>query len=164
MTPAGCLPVRRPPLSQPPHLVVGTYGSRAEADEEIPSTLELRHLIHPHQVRSDDDNDAYKMTPPFLLIPPTCHSLVFHVREPEMSGTPKQRSGSCLCGKVRYSISDKHGPDMTQLMCHCPNCLKSLGNSGAFTFCPRDVRPPETSPQVVSFVRTHPQVTSNPTS
>ncbi|KAK0865473.1 hypothetical protein LTR87_015393 [Friedmanniomyces endolithicus] len=55
-----------------------------------------------------------------------------------MSGTPKQRSGSCLCGKVRYSISDKHGPDMTQLMCHCPNCLKSLGNSGAFTFCPID--------------------------
>ncbi|TKA76587.1 hypothetical protein B0A55_04053 [Friedmanniomyces simplex] len=55
-----------------------------------------------------------------------------------MSDTPKQRSGSCLCGKVKYSITDKHGPDMTQLICHCINCLKSLGNSGAFTFCPID--------------------------
>jgi len=68
-----------------------------------------------------------------------------------MSSIPKQRSGSCLCGRVRYSISDKHGPDMTQLMCHSPNCLKSLGNSGAFTFCPIAVRPPETLTQVVRF-------------
>ncbi|KAK3637994.1 hypothetical protein LTR56_013394 [Elasticomyces elasticus] len=53
-----------------------------------------------------------------------------------MASPPQKRSGSCLCGNIKYTITNKHGPDMTQLVCHCPNCLHGMGSSGAYSFCP----------------------------
>ncbi|KAK4890284.1 hypothetical protein LTR27_011045 [Elasticomyces elasticus] len=32
-----------------------------------------------------------------------------------MASPPRTRSGSCLCGNIKYTITNKHGPDMTQL-------------------------------------------------
>jgi len=70
-----------------------------------------------------------------------------------MTTPPEQRRGSCLCGKVKYTISNEHGPDMTQLMCHCKNCLHSLGNSLPCLFVPiRNFQFPEDS---MSYVKVY---------
>ncbi|MCJ1394326.1 hypothetical protein MMC18_007204 [Xylographa bjoerkii] len=43
------------------------------------------------------------------------------ISKPETSGV---RSGSCLCGGVRYELS---GEPTVKVLCHCNNCGKSSG-------------------------------------
>ena len=42
------------------------------------------------------------------------------------------KTGSCLCGGVRFEIS---GPLRPVVACHCTQCRKQSGHFGAFTSC-----------------------------
>ncbi len=45
------------------------------------------------------------------------------------------KTGSCLCGQVRYSVS---GPLRPVVNCHCQQCRKTSGHFVAATSAPRD--------------------------
>ena len=45
------------------------------------------------------------------------------------------RTGSCLCGAVRYRVE---GPMRPVIACHCGQCRKTSGNFVAATSAPRD--------------------------
>jgi hypothetical protein len=48
-----------------------------------------------------------------------------------MSGDkPKNLTGGCLCGGVRYEIT---GPCRDVINCHCQNCRRTHGHIGAYT-------------------------------
>jgi hypothetical protein len=47
--------------------------------------------------------------------------------------TIEKRSGSCLCGAVRFEIE---GPMRGVLFCHCGQCRKQHGHAAAFTSAP----------------------------
>lgn len=47
--------------------------------------------------------------------------------------TIEKRSGSCLCGAVRFEIE---GPMRGVLFCHCGQCRKHHGHAAAFTSAP----------------------------
>lgn len=45
-------------------------------------------------------------------------------------------TGSCLCGRIRYSVS---GPLRPVVACHCGQCRKSSGHFVAATSAPRNM-------------------------
>ncbi|SMX31477.1 GFA family protein [Actibacterium lipolyticum] len=45
------------------------------------------------------------------------------------------KTGSCLCGAVRYQVT---GPMRPVIACHCVQCRKSSGHHVAATSAPRD--------------------------
>ena len=45
------------------------------------------------------------------------------------------RTGSCLCGAVRYRVT---GPMRPVIACHCTQCRKTSGHHVAATSAPRD--------------------------
>lgn len=47
-----------------------------------------------------------------------------------MAGKGKATEGGCHCGAVRFSVE---GPLDKVVLCHCRDCLKTLGNSMAAT-------------------------------
>lgn len=52
-----------------------------------------------------------------------------------MAAVAEARSGSCLCGAVRYRVE---GPLRAVVACHCGQCRKSSGHHVAATAAPRD--------------------------
>jgi hypothetical protein len=51
------------------------------------------------------------------------------------AATTKKRSGTCLCGAVRFEIE---GPMRGVLICHCGQCRKHHGHAAAFTSTPME--------------------------
>lgn len=49
--------------------------------------------------------------------------------------TAKIHHGGCHCGGVRYAITGELRP---VLVCHCSDCMKTIGNSIAATAAPED--------------------------
>jgi hypothetical protein len=45
------------------------------------------------------------------------------------------RTGSCLCGSVRFEV---RGPMRPVLICHCGQCRKHHGHAAAFTSAPAE--------------------------
>ena len=52
-----------------------------------------------------------------------------------MTDTIPRRTGACLCGDVRYTVT---GPMRQVVACHCSQCLRSHGHYAAYSAVHRD--------------------------